>query len=45
MLFFHTPADQTVTYQRVDWTVTADGALAGTIAEAIRPYDPSRRDR
>ena len=45
LLFFHTPGDQTVTYQRVDWTVIGDDALAQTIADAIRPYDRSRSGR
>lgn len=35
LLFFHTPADQTVTYQQVDWTVTEDAALVRTIADAL----------
>ena len=39
LLFFHTISDQTVTYQKVDWSVTGDPALLQTIADAIRSYD------
>jgi hypothetical protein len=36
LLFFHTPADRTVTYQQVDWTVTDDPALRRMLADAVR---------
>jgi len=42
VLFFHVSADQTVTYQKVDWSVTSDNELAGTIAAAVREYDRGR---
>ncbi len=42
LLFFHAKNDQTVTYQKLDWSVTSDPALARTIAAAIRPWAPGR---
>ncbi|MGH9255916.1 MAG: glycoside hydrolase family 26 protein [Vicinamibacterales bacterium] len=38
LLFFNAVADQTVTYQKVDWSFTDDPALTRTIADAIRDY-------
>lgn len=38
LLFFHAAADQTVTYQKVDWTITRDAPLRRTITEAIQTY-------
>jgi len=38
LLFFNAVADQTVTYQKVDWTFTDDSAVTRTIADAIRTY-------
>lgn len=38
LVFFHTSADRTVTYQQVDWTITNDAALAQAIADALRPF-------
>jgi len=35
VLFFHARDDQTVTYQKVDWTITSDSALVGTIRQAL----------
>ena len=35
ILFFHTRDDQTVTYQKVDWTVVGDSAVASTIRGAL----------
>lgn len=42
LLLFHTPSDQTVTYQQVDWTVTGDAALTRTIADGLRALAPQR---
>ncbi|HEV8410388.1 MAG TPA: glycosyl hydrolase [Gemmatimonadaceae bacterium] len=38
LVFFSTSGDQTVTYQRVDWTFTTDSVVARTIREAIAPW-------
>lgn len=38
VLFFHAGSDQTVTYQKVDWTVADDSVVAGTIRQAIRGW-------
>jgi hypothetical protein len=35
VLFFHARDDQTVTYQKVDWTVAGDSALSTTIRQAL----------
>jgi hypothetical protein len=35
VLFFHASDDQTVTYQKVDWTIAGDSMLAGTLREAL----------
>lgn len=40
LLFFNLSGDQTVTYQKVDWTVTGDSTLTGAIRRAIRPWAP-----
>ena len=45
VLFFHAGSDQTVTYQKVDWTVVADSAVARTIAGAIAGWAPGRAER
>ena len=42
LLFFHAAADQTVTYQKVDWTITRDAPLRRTITEAIQAYSSVR---
>ena len=36
LVFFHASGDQTVTYQKVDWTVVGDSAVADTIRTALR---------
>ena len=36
LLFFHARDDQTVTYQKVDWTVVGDSAVSDTIRAALR---------
>ena len=35
LVFFHTRDDQTVTYQRVDWTITDDSVVAAAIRKGI----------
>lgn len=35
ILFFHTRDDQTVTYQKVDWTVVGDSIVSSTIRDAL----------
>jgi hypothetical protein len=41
LLFFNVAEDQTVTYQKVDWTFLADSTLTGAIATAIRGTAPA----
>lgn len=49
LLFFHTSGDQTVTYQKIDWTIAGDSAVAAAVREAIAPWSggqvpgPARR--
>lgn len=45
LVFFHVGADQTVTYQRVDWRVTTDSALVATLRRHVRSLgmDPVSR--
>jgi hypothetical protein len=43
VVFFHTQADQTVTYQVLDWSITGDATLARAIAEAIAPWTAHTR--
>lgn len=45
LLFFHAAADQTVTYQKVDWTISNDASVRQTIADALRAYAPMSTDR
>jgi hypothetical protein len=45
LLLFNATDDQTVTLQTLDWTVVTDPAAAGAIRDAIRPWDPGRRQR
>jgi hypothetical protein len=42
VLFFETKNDQTVTYQKVDWTISNDSAVARGVADAIRAWAPVR---
>lgn len=35
VVFFNVPADQTVTYQKVDWTVTSDSATMAAARDAL----------
>ena len=36
LVFFHASGDQTVTYQKVDWTVVGDSAVADTIRAVLK---------
>ncbi len=45
LLFFNVTSDQTVTYQKVDWSVTSDPAIVKTVAEAIRSWNTRSGDR
>ena len=38
VLFFETGGDQTVTYQKVDWRITADSLSSAAVAESIRKW-------
>ena len=40
LLFFNAKSDQTVTYQKLNWSITDDAALARTITAAIKPWTP-----
>lgn len=40
VLLFNVAADQTVTYQKVDWTVNADSSVRRAITEAVEPWAP-----
>ncbi len=44
LLFFETGADQTVTYQRVDWRIAVDSLTAVAVASAIAPWAPPRKE-
>jgi hypothetical protein len=35
VVFFNVPADQTVTYQKVDWTVLSDSATSSAVRDAL----------
>jgi hypothetical protein len=43
LLFFNVAGDQTVTYQKVDWTFLSDSALTRAVATAIRELGPPLR--
>lgn len=45
VLFFQAKSDQTVTYQKLDWSIDSDTALARTVAAAIRPWTPETPPR
>jgi hypothetical protein len=38
VLFFHARDDQTVTYQKVDWTVTGDSSTSAAIRDALEGW-------
>jgi hypothetical protein len=40
LLFFHVAGDATVTYQRLDWSIAGDSAMARTVSESLRPWAP-----
>jgi len=40
VILFNVGEDQTVTYQKVDWTVNGDSFVRRAIAEAVRPWAP-----
>lgn len=42
LLFFNATHDQTVTYQKVDWSFTGDPALARVVANAVKSWTPAR---
>lgn len=37
-LLFNVKHDQTVTYQKVDWTVEGDSVVRAAIADAVQPW-------
>jgi hypothetical protein len=40
LVFFHAKDDQTVTYQKLDWSTETDPALKRVIASAIKRWTP-----
>ncbi|HVL68142.1 MAG TPA: glycosyl hydrolase [Vicinamibacterales bacterium] len=42
VLFFNVAHDQTVTMQKVDWTLDADPHVAAAVRQAIAPWAPGR---
>ena len=40
IVFFHTRDDQTITYQKVDWTITSDSLVSRAVSEAVRSWAP-----
>jgi hypothetical protein len=42
VLFFHVAGDQTVTYQKVDWSMAGDSVVSGTVADALRSWGGRR---
>lgn len=43
LLFFNVKDDQTVTYQKVDWTINGDSAVLRAVRPAIRKWAPSNK--
>lgn len=43
VLFFNVKNDQTVTYQKVDWTIDADSAVLRAIRAPLRTWAPSNQ--
>ena len=39
LLFFNASGDQTVTYQKVDWTLQNDSATARAVRESVAGWD------
>jgi hypothetical protein len=42
LLFFNAKSDQTVTYQKLNWSIVGDTGLDRTITAAIKPWKPER---
>lgn len=45
LVFFHQASDQTVTYQKVDWTFAGDSLVRRAVANAIRSWVPGAERR
>jgi hypothetical protein len=45
LLFFEVASDQTVTYQKIDWTVARDSLVVTGIRESAQPWAPGVRLR
>jgi hypothetical protein len=43
VLFFHARDDQTVTYQKVDWTITGDSSLTAVVRQSLSATGMTRR--
>jgi hypothetical protein len=43
VLFFNVRNDQTVTYQKVDWTIESDSAVLQAVRPSIKSWAPSNR--
>lgn len=43
LLFFNATDDQTVTYQKVDWTLPGDTAVTNAVRDAVQPWAPGPR--
>ena len=43
VLFFNVKNDQTVTYQKVDWTIVSDSAVLRSVRPAVSQWAPSNR--
>ena len=45
LLFFNAKSDQTVTYQKLNWSIVGDAALTRTVTAAIKPWVPETAKR
>jgi hypothetical protein len=45
VLLFNASDDQTVTLQKVEWTLSGDDDVVAAVRAAIAPWDPARRHR
>ena len=43
LLFFNSSSDATITYQRLDWSFTADSVTTSTVAQALGSWGATRR--
>lgn len=43
VLFFNVKNDQTVTYQKIDWTIDSDSAVLRAVRPAVRKWAPENR--